>query len=227
MAPTVYLFDIDGTLLSTGGAGRRAMSRAFDEVCGSADALAGIKLGGMTDRMILRAGFEAIGRSFEEALYQKVMTVYLAHLEGEVTRSTGYQVYDGVYAALDACEARAHSAIGLGTGNIEEGARVKLARGDLSRRFAFGGFGSDAEDRAELLEAGAQRGVQALGVARNDARVVVIGDTPRDVSAAHAIGARCITVTTGSFDAATLEEAGADAIFPSLQGTGAIEALLA
>ena len=224
--PTVYLFDIDGTLLSTGGAGRRAMARAFGEVCGDPAALASVKLGGMTDRLILRAGFEAIGLPFEETRYEAVMAAYLGHLEEEVNTSEDYLVYDGVMNALDACEAVSNTAMGLGTGNIEEGARTKLRRSGLDTRFAFGGFGSDAEARAEVIETGARRGAEALKVGRADVRVVVIGDTPKDVLAAHQIGARCVAVSTGTFEFDELVSAGADAVFTGLDQPGAVDAIV-
>ncbi|MFT5354439.1 MAG: phosphoglycolate phosphatase [Polyangiales bacterium] len=226
-APTVFLFDIDGTLISTGGAGRRAMASAFGAVCDAPHALKGVKLGGMTDRLILRAGFEAIGRTFSETLFTSVMDEYLQHLTHEVKTSEGYIVYEGVHEAVEACRAISGSATGLGTGNIEAGARIKLQRSGLDQHFAFGGFGSDAEDRAELIEAGARRGADALGVARNGVRVVVIGDTPRDVHAAHAIGARCICVATGGFTFEELEAASADAVFHTLAAPGAVDAITA
>lgn len=225
--PTVFLFDIDGTLISTGGAGRRAMATAFGAVCDAPGALDGVKLGGMTDRLILRAGFEAIGRTFSEELFTSVMDEYLKHLTHEVKASEGYVVYEGVHEAVEACRAIPDSATGLGTGNIEAGARIKLKRSGLDQHFAFGGFGSDAEDRAELVEAGARRGAKALGVPREEARVVIIGDTPRDVYAAHAIGARCICVATGTFSFEELEAASADAVFETLASPGAVEAIIA
>lgn len=100
-------------------------------------------------------------------------------------------------ALLDALAAHAHVAIGLGTGNLETGARLKLAHGQLWDRFAFGGYGSDAEDRGALLAEGARRGAERLGLPVARVRVVVIGDTPRDVRAGRAIGASVIAVATG------------------------------
>lgn len=201
------------------------MAKAFGAVCDAPSALDGVKLGGMTDRLILRAGFEAIGRTFSEELFTEVMDEYLKHLTHEVKASEDYVVYEGVHEAVEACRAIPASATGLGTGNIEAGARIKLARSGLDKHFAFGGFGSDAEERAKLVEAGARRGAEALGVERKEARVVVIGDTPRDVYAAHEIGARCICVATGSYSFQELEAASADAVFETLAAPGAIEAI--
>jgi phosphoglycolate phosphatase len=198
MQPTVVLFDIDGTLVTCGGAGRASMERAFAEVLGRPDVV-DFPFGGMTDRGIARAGLTSAGREASDAAMAEVIAVYLRHLEDELPRAPRYRVLDGVARVLDRLEPLAHVAVGLGTGNVEAGARIKLARGELWHRFAFGGFGSDAEDRAELLACGAERGRARLGVSSSTARVVVIGDTPRDVSAARAIGAEVIAVATGSF----------------------------
>ncbi len=196
--PTVVLFDIDGTLLTCGGAGRAAMERAFVDVIGRSDTLE-FPFGGMTDRAIARAGIALGGGTPTDDAIESVLVAYLAHLEDEITRAERYRVLDGVLDVLDLLASHAHVAIGLGTGNVEVGARIKLARGGLSSRFAFGGFGCDAEDRAELLARGAARGAARFGADVESARVVVIGDTPRDISAARAIGAEVIAVATGGF----------------------------
>lgn len=201
MRPTIFLFDIDGTLISTGGAGRRAIERAFQEVYGRPDACSAISFGGMTDPAILRAGLLAIGYNegntiVEEAM-KALMASYIAVLAEEVERASNYSIHEGVLYALGVLEGRPDFAIGLGTGNIREGARLKLERVGLFDRFAFGGFGCDSEDRAELLRAGALRGAARLNLSLSQCRVVVIGDTPKDVAAAHAMGAECLAVATG------------------------------
>jgi len=200
---TVLLFDLDGTLVRTGGAGRRALAQAFEEVVGRADACDGIALGGMTDRAIVRQGLGAVGRAWHpgdaagEQVIDEILARYLRHLPEVLARTDGYEVLPGVRAVLDALDGRPNLAIGLGTGNIEPAARVKLAPGRLADRFPFGGFGSDAEDRAALLRAGRDRGAARLGRTADEVRTVVIGDTPRDVAAARAIGADCLGVGTG------------------------------
>jgi len=216
--PTVYLFDIDGTLISSGGAGRRAMERAFAELTGRGDACQGFTMAGMTDRAIVRAGLVAIGQDAGEAAVERLLQSYLGHLPGEVTaaRDAEYRLHRGVLAALDAVRVRPGSAVGLGTGNVEQGARIKLARVGIADRFGFGGFGCDHEDRAELIAVGAARGRRQLGAPTAEILVVVIGDTPRDVRAAHANGAECIAVATGQFSLAELREAGADHAFADL-----------
>ena len=204
MRPTVALFDIDGTLVSCGGAGRASMDRAFADVFGAEARVTDFPFGGMTDRAIARAGLTHGGREASEPEIDALLARYLGHLETEVPRATRYEVLPGVVALLDALAPQAHVAIGLGTGNVEVGARMKLTRGALWDRFAFGGFGSDHEDRARLLHRGAERGAERLGVPLARARVVVIGDTPRDVAAARAIGAEVIAVATGGSPLATL-----------------------
>lgn len=218
---TVALFDIDGTLMTTGGAGRRAMRAAFGEVVDAPHALDDVKLGGKTDPMILREGLEVIGRAYDAALVERILERYLERLEAEVARSPGYHVFDGVLTILDHAHAL-NAAVGLGTGNVERGAQVKLARGALNDRFAFGGFGSDAEDRTELIRAGAERGAARLGRPLSECRVIVIGDTPRDVRAAHGVGAVCLAVATGGYDVNALQKAGADLVVERLDDPRAL-----
>lgn len=225
MRPTVVLFDVDGTLVHTGGAGRRALALAFGEIFGRSDALEGVELGGMTDPLILRAGFEAVGASFDSARVDRVLEAYLRVLPAEVAASPGYRVLPGVAEAVHRLARRVGFAVGLGTGNVRRGAEIKLSRGGLASAFAFGGFGCDHEDRAELLRAGALRGAERLGRRLEECRVVAVGDTPRDVEAARAIGAECVCVATGGFTRAELVTAGADAAFEDLTAPGALEAI--
>ncbi|GAB4214561.1 MAG: HAD family hydrolase [Sandaracinaceae bacterium] len=211
MTPTVVLFDIDGTLVTCGGAGRAAMERAFVDFVGDRR-VADFAFGGMTDRAIAREGLAKAGRTPTEADLDDFLERYLSYLAEELPRSIGYRVLDGVDYLLDGLEQRraagAPVAIGLGTGNLLRGARMKLEPGNLWHRFGFGGYGSDDEDRPRLLEAGARRGARSLGVHRDAVRVVIVGDTPRDVHAAHAIGAICIAVASGSYDLSTLAACG-------------------
>jgi phosphoglycolate phosphatase-like HAD superfamily hydrolase len=183
MRPTVLLFDIDGTLITSGGAGRRAMERGFERAGGRRDAISGIPLDGMTDRLIVRAGLEAIGHEATEAAIDRVLDAYLEALAEEVALVSAerYRVHRGMREAIDA-GVRAGAAVGLGTGNLRAGARIKLERVELHDCFAFGGFGCDAEARVELIRVGAERGAAALGAEVTACRVVVIGDTPRDVA---------------------------------------------
>ncbi len=228
MKPTILLFDVDGTLVSTGGAGRRALERVFAECFGREDACS-FRLDGMTDRAIVRGGLTAINQPATEADIDGVLTAYLRVLEREVAsvHPSQYRIHDGITEALDAALAAKSVAIGLGTGNIREGARVKLSKVGIYERFAFGGFGCDHEDRIELLRCGAQRGAERLRSPLEECRVVVIGDTPKDIAAATGIGAESLGVGTGRFSAAELTECGATMAFPDFSAPGAIDALLA
>jgi phosphoglycolate phosphatase-like HAD superfamily hydrolase len=225
MRPTILLFDIDGTLMDTGGAGRRAIERAFEQRHGRRDACDAFGFGGMTDRAIARAGLQAIGREPTPEAIDDLLAAYLDALTDTLASSQAF-VHAGVERALDEAHA-AGAAVGLGTGNLREGARRKLARVGLHERFAFGGFGCDDEARDALLRVGAERGARALGVPLAGCRVVVIGDTPRDVAAAQAIGVDCLAVATGGFSTEALAATRPTWVFRDLDEEGALAALLA
>ncbi|HHH27958.1 MAG TPA: HAD family hydrolase [Polyangiaceae bacterium] len=226
MRPTVLLFDVDGTLVSTGGAGGRALRAALRAEGYRGEAT--FSYAGMTDRAIVRRHLAEASVDAIDTVIDAVLERYLVLLADEVERTPveSYIVHDGMMEALDEVESREGFAVGLGTGNVERGARIKLGRVGASDRFAFGGFGCDAEDRAELIAIGAARGAARLGVSRDACRVVVIGDTPRDVAAALANEAECLAVATGHYDAEALSSAGATYVFESLAVTGAVAALL-
>jgi len=225
--PTVLLYDIDGTLLTTGGAGRRALRRAFQALHGRADACE-FPLDGMTDRRIARLGLEAVGLAATDERVDAVLAAYVAHLEQEVAAAgeDAYRVLPGMREAVAASCARPRTAVGLGTGNVREGARVKLGRVGLYSPFRFGGFGCDHEDRPTLIRMGAERGAALLGEPLEACRVVIIGDTPKDVAAARALGAECLAVATGSYGEEALRQAGATFTFSGMDALGALDALL-
>ena len=225
LRPTVLLFDVDGTLLSAGGAGRRALERAFAARCGTAAPLHDVRFNGMTDPGIVRAGLERLGRAVSAPLVAAILDDYVGLLDEELARATGFQVYPGVVTLLDALAAHRHVAIGLGTGNVREGAHRKLDRAGLDGRFGFGGFGSDHEDRAALLRIGVARGAVQLGRAPGACRTIVIGDTSRDVAAAHAIGADSLGVATGGCAPAALRAAGATWTVADLTAPAVLDAL--
>ena len=225
MTPTVLLFDIDGTLLHGGGSGRRAVARVFGERFARREVFDAVRFHGMTDRAIVRGGLVRAGLPADEAAIDAVCAAYLAALAEEVPRAEGVRVMPGAAALLDALAGRAGLAVGLGTGNLREGARIKLEHARLYHHFAFGGFGCDAEDRAELIRIGAERGARHLARTLADCRIIVIGDTPKDVAAAQAIGAQSLTVETSGFSAADLLAAGATWAFPDLMAAGVLPAL--
>jgi phosphoglycolate phosphatase-like HAD superfamily hydrolase len=228
MRPTVLLFDIDGTLVTTGGAGRRAMERAFERLHGRRDACDSFSMSGMTDRAIVRKALEHIGAPTSPEDITAGINAYLAALVEEVplVSDRDYRLHPGMREAVEAAHARKGFAVGLGTGNVREGARIKLERVRIHDRFSFGGFGCDHEDRVELIRHGARSGAALLGVPVEQCRVVVIGDTPKDVAAAQGIGATCIGVGTGNFSPDDLLACGADYAFPDLTAREALAVLL-
>jgi len=221
MRPTVLLFDIDGTLVSTGGAGRRAIEAAFAELAGGREACAHFSFAGMTDRAIARAGLQAIGLAADEEAIARLLARYVLHLDGALASSPRFRVLPGVHATLDAAAARSGVALGLGTGNVVAGAQKKLARCGLWNRFAFGGFADDSEERGALIRAGATRGAERLGQALERCRTVVVGDTPKDVAAARANGFESLAVASGVHPLEELAACGATLAVATLEDASA------
>ena len=225
----VLLFDVDGTLVHAAGAGRRALERVLLAELGRIDgALAGLRLDGMTDRLIVREVLAALGRPFDDSLCDRVLDAYVEALRTEI-QGPGFRVLPGV-AELLAGLAAGGAAIGLCTGNMPEGARLKLLRGGLDAYFEWGpraiaGFAPDGEARERVLRAALRRAAERLGTALDPTEALVIGDTPRDVQAARAEGVPALAVATGRFTVEELRDAGADAVLRTLEGTA--ESLLA
>ncbi|MEK7366442.1 MAG: HAD hydrolase-like protein [candidate division NC10 bacterium] len=228
MAARILLFDLDGTLVLTGGAGVRALARAFQDLYGLQDAGRGVPFHGRTDLRIIRDIVERkLHRPMGADEAVAICDRYLPYLEEEVQRSATYRVLPGVPALLTLLAARGDCLVGLGTGNVEAGARIKLARADLNRFFPFGGFGSDAEDRVELLRRAAARGEARRGPGADGlAQVVVIGDTHLDVESGRALGARTVAVATGGESAAALEQAKPDVLLADLSDAEAFLRIL-
>jgi phosphoglycolate phosphatase-like HAD superfamily hydrolase len=201
------------------------MERAFAEL-GAPPSASDFEFGGMTDRAIARLGLRNAGLVDEGAAIDAVLERYLSFLREEVPRARGYRVLPGVDELVERLRRTRGLAVGLGTGNLAAGAQIKLTPAGLHKRFEFGGFGSDHEDRAVLLEVGARRGAERLGVPRTSCRVVVIGDTPRDIAAAHAIGAECLAVATGRYDVEVLRACGAEMALEDLSDARAFEFLV-
>ncbi|RKH11413.1 HAD family hydrolase [Corallococcus sp. CA053C] len=228
MRPTVLLFDIDGTLVTTGGAGRRSMALAFERLHQRRDACDSFSMSGMTDRAIVRKGLSTIGVPVSEDAINALIDAYIAHLGEEVPKvdEREYRLHPGMREAVLEARSRTGFAVGLGTGNVRAGARVKLERVRIHDQFAFGGFGCDFEDRVALIRHGAQAGAAQLGHPLEACRVVIIGDTPKDVAAAKGIGAETIGVGTGNFTPQALRDAGAEWAFADFSVPEAMEALL-
>ena len=204
------LWDIDGTLLSTGGAGAVAWQRAFQELFGVEANIDEHTRAGMTDPEITEIIFaEVVGRPGSAEEHAAVIAKYLDYMPEAVAESSGYEVKPGIAAILPRLAA-AGVVQGLVTGNVEPAARIKLARGDLDKYFTFGGYGSDDRDRVKVTERAIERGGEALGTPLDRAATISVGDTPRDITAGHGAGIRVVGVATGAYSVAEQEEAGAD-----------------
>ena len=215
----LLLFDIDQTLVNTGGAGLRALDRACQKLYKLDHAMEGISPHGKTDpaivREILRVRLGSSTPSNGEIKF--VLEAYVAYLEDEVRLSTAYRVLPGIIPLLNDLVARQDAVLGLATGNIENGGRIKLRRADLNRYFEFGGFGSDSEDRTELVRRAAARAADKNGGAFAPDDVFVIGDTPLDIDAGMRAGFKTVGVGTGSYSADQLLAAGATFAVPDLE----------
>ena len=218
------LFDIDGTLVDSAGAGRDAIELALLEVYGTAGPINELSFAGLTDPFIVRTLMRHAGLSDDEidAQLPALWASYERRLEAIlVDRAARARVHPGVLDLLAALEGLG-AAIGLVTGNIARGARHKLAACGIHDRFPFGSFGSDAEDRDELPAIAIRRARRTMGRAYAADRTWIIGDTPRDIGCARAAGVRVLAVATGSFTRRQLEDAGADVALDSLGDTGRV-----
>jgi len=219
----LVLFDIDGTILWTDGAGRRAVHAALSDVFGSVGP-SGTMFDGKTDRQIVRELMRLDGHAdahIDERMDASIAS-YVANLQRELAApdASPPRLLPGVTTLLDALEARDDVVLGLLTGNVEPGARAKLAAVGIEfDRFRVNAFGSDHELRPELPEIARARGEAALGRPLAGRDVVVIGDTPADVQCGRGIGARAIGVATGRYTIAQLAEHGAAAVFADLTPT--------
>lgn len=226
----VVLFDIDGTLLLSDGAGRESMEAALTETFGTAGPRE-YRYGGKTDRLIVRETMRLEGFSDAEidARMDLVIERYLSGLRELLGKASHRaRALPGVAALLDAVEARDDLLLGLLTGNVVEGAKLKLGAVALEfPRFRVGAFGSDHEDRPQLPPIARERASTLLGRDVPGEQLVIIGDTPHDVTCGQPIGARAIAVATGGFAAEELAAHGAAATFADFSDTQRVlEAIL-
>ena len=227
----LILFDIDGTLLLTAGAGRRAIVAALGDEVGDPRAFEGIRFDGKTDPQIVAEILEAAGqvepRESERVrrLCRRYIGLLALELERPETRTT---VMPGVEPLLDHLDARADVVLGLLTGNLAEGAELKLRSGGIDpSRFRVGAYGSDAAHRPELPSIAARRAEPLFGHVPSGADVVIIGDTPADIHCGQGISARALGVATGSYSVSDLAACGPHAVFEDLSDTERVlEAIL-
>jgi len=218
----LVLFDIDGTLLNSGGMGRAAMQRALGLVFGS-PGNPSYRYDGKTDKQIVRDVMRLEGHTDEhiDARMEKLIELYLDGLrEGAKSGKFNVRPLEGVVPLLDALDQRKDVVLGLLTGNVEPGARIKLtAAGIDPDRFRVNAFGSDHEHRPELPAIARRRAGETLGLDIAGDRLVVIGDTPADIECGRSLGARAIGVASGHYTVEQLQSHKPYAVFPSLKNT--------
>jgi phosphoglycolate phosphatase len=225
---TIVLFDIDGTLIRTGGAGVRAMTRAFDDVFGVAGAFDGIPMAGRTDSRILEDAAARHGVTLLHQFAERFRRRYCERLlEALLEPGHRQDVLPGVLPLLDALAARPDVFLALLTGNCEQGARLKLEHFGLWRFFACGAFGDEMHDRNDLFGVAIARTREHGAPEVPPRNIFVVGDTELDVACAMAAGARSVAVATGPSSLAALRQAGADIIFEDLTDTEGFLRLIA
>jgi len=211
----LVLFDIDGTLLDSGGAGTKALNLAFEEVFSIRDAFRGIAMAGKTDIQILKEGLRGNGLDSENGDIAVLCDSYIRNLTVEIENPRRH-LKPGVRESLAILAGLDDVILGLLTGNIEAGARIKLDPFGLNSFFSFGAFGNDNEDRNMLLPVAIERLKRLYGREVEFKGCVVIGDTPRDVECAKVHGAAAIAVATGPYPYESLVRSGADMVLMNL-----------
>lgn len=215
--PLAILFDIDGTLINTGGAGAASWRLAFDELYGIPADIGMFTDTGMTDPEVGRRTFESVlKRKPERKEFTRLMERRIHYLHQTVEESDGYEVLPGVTALLPQLIDEGYL-LGIVTGNVEAAGHIKLHRAKLNRFFSFGGYGSDSSDRGKLTNVALQRATIVFGEEVEPEQAFAVGDTPLDVTGAHAAGIECVGVGSHHYDADQLREAGADYAIHSLE----------
>src|SRR4029079_1714560 len=214
--PSLVLFDVDGTLITSGGAGARSWPYAFDRLHGIPADIGSHSEAGEADPVVARKTFEgAIGREPTELELAAIYALYLRRLSDEVATSEGYRVLAGAEDRLERLS-DAGIMLGLVSGAMEGAARVKRARAGLNRFFLFGGYGTDSPDRARLTTIAIERASMLHHHTLDPSHVYVVGDTPNDVAGAKAAGADAVAVTTRSHSVEELASTGADHVLATL-----------
>ncbi|MEX0938389.1 MAG: haloacid dehalogenase-like hydrolase [Pirellulales bacterium] len=221
----VLLFDIDGTLISTGGAGKLAFERALADQF-HIDAIdSEVPFAGRTDRAIVGDLFRCHGIADSEESWHQFLASYLTHLRPALHECRG-RVLPGMSELIEEVAPRKDVLLGLLTGNVERGGRMKLAHYGLVEAFAFGGFGDHCIERNDVAAAALEAARRHAQAPPEELDVYVIGDTPHDVRCGQSIGAKVIAVATGGTTAAELQAAGADVVYEDLSDVRPVLAML-
>lgn len=211
----LILFDIDGTLISAGGAGTRSLNKAFEEVLGIKDAFKNFEMAGKTDVQIIKEGLILKGIEPSTHLINDLIGSYLKNLSIEINNNSKH-LKPGVKEFIEFIHYELKYPMGLLTGNLEKGARIKLEPFGLNYFFPIGAFGSDHEDRNQLLPIAVRRFFERFNNSLDFHQCVVIGDTPRDVACAKPYGAKVIAVATGPYSIEQLRTTDADIVVETL-----------
>lgn len=204
-ATTLILFDIDGTLLRTGGAGKIALNETFEDHFGISGAYDDVTFVGSMDSALFRdAARKHLQREFTPEEETRFIESYVSALKEGFSRYP-FQVFEGAEETLEHLQSKPNVVLGLATGNLREAALAKLNHAGLQEYFAFGGFGLDGPTRSHMTQKAFERGCERIGKPPDEVPVVLIGDSIYDIRCAHEIGAFSIGVLTGWTDAETLE----------------------
>jgi phosphoglycolate phosphatase len=217
-AARLFLFDIDGTLITSGGAGEASLCEAMRTRFGVDEDMGGIHLPGNTDARIASELLRKHGLPETPENAAALLDEYLFHLERRISAHEG-RVMPGIIDLLHALEARSDAVLALLTGNVERGARIKLSHYRVWHHFEFGAFADDHGDRNQLGHFARRKALDRRGVDFPPDRIVVIGDTPRDIECGRAIGAKTVAIATGHFSLSELECHSPDALFENLADT--------
>ncbi len=220
----LFLFDIDGTLLATGGAGIRALELAARETFGDGD-LSVVEIAGRTDSGIARQLLEHHGHAVTPDSVATFLDRYVFHLTRLLPLTDG-RLLPGIVALLDALKGRPDCVLALLTGNLARGAELKLAHYGVWHYFEFGAYADDHHDRNELGPFAIARALETHGIDFPPGRIYVLGDTPHDIACARAIGARAVAIATGGHTRAELAAHAPDLLFDDLSDIAAVLAVL-
>lgn len=224
-ASRLFLFDIDGTLITSGGAGENALKDAMQTRFGVLEDLSGIVLAGATDAKISRAMLEKHGLEASPENIAALLDTYLHHLSLRMGMHDG-RLMPGIVPLLEILSRREDAVVALLTGNVEVGARIKLAHYGVWDFFEFGAFADDHHDRNELGKFARARALDRHGIEFPPERIYVIGDTPRDIECGRAIGARTVAIATGYSSREELQNHHPDYFFEDLSDTDSVLAAL-
>ena len=214
----LLLFDIDGTLITSGGAGEAALKDAMRSRFGVEEDLAGIILAGATDARIARELLEKHGISVSPENVAALLDTYLGHLSERIGRHDG-KLLPGIVPLLNVLSQREDAVLALLTGNVSRGAEIKLTHYGVWDFFEFGAFADDHHDRNELGKFARARALERHGEEFPPSRIYVIGDTPKDIECGRAVGACTVAIATGHYSAAELKEHSPDFLFEDLSDT--------